>query len=93
MGWSRGMENGREIGYAVDAECDLPGCSVEIDRGLAYRCGGTRNFAHEKPGCGAYVCDAHNYFESCEVCDPSVTAPAKRPAEPQGTGSHPGATG
>lgn len=70
MGWSRGFENGREIGYGVDAECDVPGCTAEIDRGLAYRCGGTQNFTYDEPGCGAYVCYEHNYFESCGVCDP-----------------------
>lgn len=69
MGWSRGMENGREIGYGVDAECDVPSCSAEINRGMAYRCGGTRNFAGEDAGCGAYVCDEHNFFECCPLCD------------------------
>lgn len=28
----------RWAGYGVPAECDMPDCSAEIDRGLAYKC-------------------------------------------------------
>ena len=28
----------RWAGYGVPAICDLPGCTVEIDRGMGYRC-------------------------------------------------------
>lgn len=28
----------RWAGYAVPAECDMPGCEVTIDRGLGYKC-------------------------------------------------------
>lgn len=87
MGWASGIENGREIGYAVEAECDLPGCTTEIDRGLAYRCGGIPNFMDGKPGCGAYVCGEHNYFESCEVCEPSDSGSRERHADPSVNGS------
>ena len=38
MGWSYGFENGREVGYSVEATCDYDGCDVEIHRGLAYKC-------------------------------------------------------
>ena len=72
MGWSRGFENGREVGYAVEAECDADGCSTEIDRGMAYRCGAD---------CGAFVCYPHNYVESCECCDPHVVA-MEHPPQP-----------
>ena len=73
MGWSLGYENGREIGYGVDAECDVEGCTAEIDRGLAYRCGGSMNLANDEPGCGAYCCYDHLGFERCEVCDPATS--------------------
>lgn len=42
MGWSIGFDSNwnRDIGYGVPAFCDHPGCTAEIDRGLAYVCGG-----------------------------------------------------
>lgn len=70
MGWSYGIVDGREVGYGVDAECDVPGCGEVIDRGLAYRCGSAENLINGSPGCGAYVCDRHNFMGTCEVCDP-----------------------
>ena len=59
MGWANCGEDrdGRRIGYAVAARCDHPGCETEIDRGMAYACGG-----HHGEGDGAchkYFCDAH----------------------------------
>ena len=42
MGWAHcGLDSkGREIGYAIATTCDEPECAAEIDRGLAYACGG-----------------------------------------------------
>ena len=41
MGWAICGTNrhGQEIGYGVEAECDEPGCTTTIDRGLGYLCG------------------------------------------------------
>lgn len=47
--------NGREIGYGIEAACDLPECGKQIDRGLAFACGGEH-------GDGCYSCE--KYF--CE---------------------------
>ena len=42
MGWSLGYDENwkRDIGHGVPVYCDHPGCGKEIDRGLAYVCGG-----------------------------------------------------
>lgn len=60
MGWSYcGKDRrGRDIGYGVLAFCDEPGCNTEIDRGLAYACGGM----HGEIGglaCEGYFCGQH----------------------------------
>lgn len=62
MGWSGPMPNaeGREVGYAVEATCDLDGCDENIDRGLAFVCGGMHDGGEH--GCGGYFCAAHLYF-------------------------------
>lgn len=58
MGWGSGYnDQGREVGYAVDAECDQDGCSAQIDRGLAYVCGGMHDGGDH--GCGGYFCGDH----------------------------------
>lgn len=55
------LPDGREAGYGVDAECDAPGCSTQINRGMGYLCGedpdGRR--PDNSPGCGKYFCDPH----------------------------------
>lgn len=58
MGWMHcGTDSrGREIGYGVSARCDHPGCDVEIDRGLAYACGGMHG---TNDGCEGYFCEKH----------------------------------
>lgn len=69
MGWSIGYDNNweRDIGYGVPAFCDSPKCNEEIDRGLAYVCGG-EPYGGEK-GCGLYFCSAHlNVFNKCKRC-------------------------
>lgn len=62
MGWADcGTDDrGRPIGYAHRATCDHPGCEAEIDRGLAYACGG-----HHLAGdwfCDGYFCPKHLFF-------------------------------
>ena len=59
MGWSIGFDENwkRDIGYGVPATCDHPGCGAEIDRGLAYVCGGEPFGGDE--GCGLFFCGHH----------------------------------
>lgn len=59
MGWAYcGQDDqGRDIGYAIAATCDHPGCKAEIDRGLAYVCGGMHG--GDGIGCGKYFCEEH----------------------------------
>jgi hypothetical protein len=78
MGWNIGYDNNwkRHIGYGVPAECDLPSCSEEIDRGLAYVCG-SDPYGGEY-GCGLYFCPEHmdsrkprysdRYVQLCPRC-------------------------
>jgi len=67
MSWAVGYDDfwKRDIGYGVPCLCDSPGCNQEIDRGLAYVCGGEPfggNF------CGLYFCDRHrNYWRRNET--------------------------
>ena len=83
MGWSIGYDERwrRDIGYGVPATCDHPGCGEQIDRGLAYVCGG-EPYGGER-GCGLYFCYAHLYLyarlpQLCERCAPRK----KEPFEP-----------
>ena len=55
MSWARGIDRGREVGYAVEAECDHPDCHTMIDRGVSYRCGWFTSDA----GCGGFFCEKH----------------------------------
>jgi len=71
MGWAHGIVDGREVGYGVEATCDVPDCDAAIDRGLAYRCGGSENLFDGEPGCGAYVCGDHNFLDACAICEAS----------------------
>lgn len=59
MGWSIGYDSNwrRWIGYGVPAWCDHPRCAEEIDRGLAYVCGG--NPYGDDHGCGLFFCAKH----------------------------------
>ena len=77
MGWSIGYDStwNRDIGYGVPCQCDQPGCTAEIDRGLSYVCGSDpRGGEH---GCGLYFCSSHLYLaetedgrsvQNCERC-------------------------
>ena len=59
MGWADcGTDrDGRPIGYAFEAECDHPECSVQIDRGLSYVCGDMHG--EDEYSCGKYFCETH----------------------------------
>lgn len=59
MGWSIGYDSNwkRDIGYGVPAICDLPKCNKEINRGLAFVCGGEPWGGDY--GCGLFFCDEH----------------------------------
>lgn len=72
MGWAYGInQEGREVGYSVEAICDAPGCEAEIDRGLAYVCGDMHDGGDY--GCGRYFCGKHLFFgipgQICESCN------------------------
>lgn len=57
MGWAIGYVGGRDVGYGVPAECDLPKCHQQIDRGLSYICGS--DIGGGEYGCGLFFCDEH----------------------------------
>ena len=74
MGWSYGIVEGKEVGYAVDATCEFLGCNKKIDRGLAYKCG-------DYPGsgddfCNGYFCYDHLVMtkngQRCEECSKEI---------------------
>lgn len=48
---------GRPIGYAFEAECDLPDCDKIIDHGLAYACGSMHG--QNEFDCEKYFCEDH----------------------------------
>lgn len=76
MGWSIGYDTRwkRDIGYAVPAYCDAPGCREEIDRGLGFVCCHQQPYGGEK-GCGLFFCAKHsNPSGKCRRC-----ATSKRP--------------
>lgn len=65
---------GRWAGYGVPAECDMPGCTTMIDRGLGYQCDHhhiiedvyigdewDHEEEHDLEGCYLYFCSEHCY--------------------------------
>jgi hypothetical protein len=83
MGWSIGYDSNwsRDVGYGVPAYCDHPGCWKEIDRGLAYVCGGEPHGGER--GCGLFFCGDHLSMNcKCQSC-----ASGKSPFQP--TTDHP----
>lgn len=73
MGWAVGYDSrwNRDIGYGVPSICDQPECNEEIDRGLAFVCGG-EPYGGEH-GCGLYFCGRHlaiglDFPQICERC-------------------------
>jgi hypothetical protein len=97
MGWSIGYDSTwkRDIGYGVPAFCDHPKCHAEIDRGLAYVCGG-EPYGGEA-GCGLYFCEKHlssrvrrcadgRFVQLCPKCARYDTKPYRaKPDHPQWT--------
>jgi hypothetical protein len=66
MGWATGVnQKGRDVGYGVEATCDLEGCEEQIDRGLAFVCGGMHDGGDF--GCGGYFCGKHLFIPWFEV--------------------------
>lgn len=76
MGYSIGWDSihSRDIGYGVPAVCEHPGCSEDIDRGMAHACG--QGFPED--GCGLYFCGRHLFPCKCERC-----TDGKEPFEPK----------
>lgn len=80
MSWSNCGEdsNGRPIGYAFEATCDHPCCHKQIDRGLAYACGGMHG--EDEISCEGYFCEAHRptFVEHCgrthQICSQCTKA-------------------
>lgn len=70
MSWAIGYDNrwNRDIGYGVPAYCDHPGCTEEIDRGLAWVCCGSEPYGGEN-GCGRYFCANHRAFTYVDLND------------------------
>ena len=66
MGWANCGEDskGRPIGYAHEGTCDEPGCTVAIDRGLSYACGGMHG--EDEISCEGYFCSEHLYLDVTE---------------------------
>jgi len=62
MGWAHcgNDTEGRLIGYAIEALCDHPGCTKEIDRGLDFACGGMHGELDH--ACEKYFCWDHRFF-------------------------------
>lgn len=75
MGWGNcGTDsNGRAIGYIFHGRCDHPWCFREIDRGLAYACGGMhgrKSHMTDLDVCDGYYCDKHQIIISVDgECD------------------------
>lgn len=78
MSWSIGYDERwkRDIGYGVPAYCDHPGCGKEIDRGLAYVCGG-EPYGGEH-GCGLYFCEKHLWLHRVGIVRPKCERCAKK---------------
>ncbi len=78
MGYQVYKVGERWAGYGVPTVCEYPTCNEEIDRGMAYACGGE---PFSEVGCDRYFCEKHRvshgfnrggyreYVEVCERCD------------------------
>lgn len=88
MSWSIGWDNHwqRDVGYGVPAYCDYPDCNIEIDRGLAFVCGG-EPFGGMY-GCGLYFCGKHlilGKHSLCERCKKNKPPFIPKPEHPEWT--------
>lgn len=61
------LSDGREAGYGFAADCDKPGCTARIDRGLGYLCGDSPEGWQQAGswGCRFYFCGAHGADHDC----------------------------
>jgi hypothetical protein len=62
MGWAVGWDNTlhyRWIGYGVPCKCEHPDCDKDIDRGMAYACGGGPTMGAYQDNCGLFFCGEH----------------------------------
>lgn len=72
MSWSHcgTDEEGREIGYGIEAICDEEGYEEEIDRGLYFVCGDMHG--RGEWGCGRCFCAKHLFIgppeQLCGAC-------------------------
>lgn len=68
MGYAVYQVGQRWGGYGVPAICEYPTCNEEIDRGMAYACGGE---PFSEWGCDRYFCSKHTSYEcvSDKKCD------------------------
>ena len=59
-------DNDRWAGYGVPAACDWPSCTVEIDRGLGFKCEEHVTYDEDggetvREGCGWFFCEEHRH--------------------------------
>jgi hypothetical protein len=78
MGYARYDTAAGLAGYAVTDTCHAFGCEAEINRGMAYLCGGTPG-ASDENGCGKWFCGDHHFgpppsVECDGLCGPCVKA-------------------
>lgn len=59
MGYAVYKVGHRWGGYGVPSVCEHPDCVEEIDRGMAYACGGE---PFSEVGCDRYFCGKHLFF-------------------------------
>lgn len=64
MGYAVYMVGRRYGGYGVPAYCEYPDCNEEIDRGMAYACGGE---PFSELGCDRYFCGKHRQVECFKI--------------------------
>lgn len=67
MGYAVYKVGHRWGGYGVPAVCEHPECMEEIDRGMAYACGGE---PFSEYGCDRYFCGKHRHYTGFK-CDGS----------------------
>lgn len=89
MGYQVYEIDGRFCGYGVPSYCEQPGCNEEIDRGMAFCCGGEPDAEH---GCGLYFCTKHLHYhdfkdgecaEVCKRCHTYKSPYKKKPEHPR----------
>jgi hypothetical protein len=89
MGYSVYQVGHRWGGYGVPATCEHPDCNKEIDRGIAFACGGEPFSEH---GCDRYFCYKHLIYhqfnmgggrECVQVCERCAKRKSPFPYKPE----------